>query len=354
MLPKSANIDVGTFSQTISNKYLMNSYKLYWFAGILEEIKSGNKTVSFKNIVYRMITKSWYSLLKFKLHFGYQDRLYVLVQYVQQISSLNETASENEIIDFLVNSTDLQLSRLISKFYKFVPYRFLSPFYYKELQGVPESIKNPTIRELSNQKPKFYAIKDESIILLDHWFDYIFKNQIIIEGWLNLRLVYFLQKRNPNVPGISEKLSAPKLRNLSVAKKFWSTINQVSNIRNIYTGTLISENDFSIDHFIPWSFVLHDKLWNLVPATKSINSTKSDRIPNLNIYLESFCNQHFTAFNTALNMGLSHKLIEDYVFLNNVEFKKDFPKDIFIKSLEEVIKPLHQLAINQGFQVWKI
>jgi len=354
MLPFSTNIDVNIFSQTLSNKYLMNSYKLYWFAGILEEIKSGNNNISFRNIVYRMITRSWYSLLKFKLHFGYQDRLYVLVQYVQKISSLNEKASESEIIDFLKNSNDINLNKLIKKFYTFVPYRFLSPFYYNELKGVPESSKNSTLKNLSVQNPIFYSIQNESITLLHQWFNYIFENQIIIEGWLNLQLVTFLQKRNPNVPSISEKLSAPKLRNLSVAKKFWSIINDNSQIKNIYSGTSVPKNSFSIDHFIPWSFVLHDKLWNLVPISRSMNSIKSDRIPNLNLYLKNFCDQQFSAFNSALTIGLSPKLLEDYVFLNNIELKKGFPKDIFVKSLKEVIKPLHQLAMNQGFQVWEI
>jgi len=65
MLPVSSNVDVAAFSQT---RYLMNSYELYWFASILEELKSRNRKISFKRVVTRMITKSWNSHLKNKLH----------------------------------------------------------------------------------------------------------------------------------------------------------------------------------------------------------------------------------------------------------------------------------------------
>lgn len=35
-----------------------------------------------------------------------------------------------------------------------------------------------------------------------------------------------------------------------------------------------------VDHFIPWSFVQSDQLWNLVLACPSCNSSKSDKLPN--------------------------------------------------------------------------
>jgi hypothetical protein len=353
VLPISSKVDVATFSQTLSNRYLMNSYKLYWFAGILEEIKQGNNVISFKKLIARMVSKSWYSLLKFKLHFGYQDRLYVLVDYIQRISLLSDIAKDSEILNFIDNSNDSNLNQQIRNFYRFVPYRFISPFYYKELKNVQEKSKNSRLENLSKALPRFYVIRNESIEIEEKWFEYIYLNQTIIEGWLNLRLITFLQKRNPNVPAISTKLYPPSHRSLGNAARFWSAIQKRISIHNIYTKEKLEENIFSIDHFIPWSFVMHDKLWNLVPVSKSINSVKSDRIPKLNKYLNDFCALQYNAFITALDIGLSKKMIEDYLLLGEVELKKDFPKELFVKSLHDVIIPLHQLAINQGFQVWE-
>ncbi len=43
-----------------------------------------------------------------------------------------------------------------------------------------------------------------------------------------------------------------------------------------YCGKKLSDN--AVDHFIPWSFVKDDRLWNFVLACPSCNSRKSDRL----------------------------------------------------------------------------
>lgn len=43
---------------------------------------------------------------------------------------------------------------------------------------------------------------------------------------------------------------------------------------------IIDDNDLSIDHVIPWSYLYSDDLWNLVYVHKSCNSSKSNRIPS--------------------------------------------------------------------------
>jgi HNH endonuclease len=40
------------------------------------------------------------------------------------------------------------------------------------------------------------------------------------------------------------------------------------------------DDAFSIDHFLPWSFVAHDLLWNLTPVFGTTNSKKGDALPN--------------------------------------------------------------------------
>lgn len=353
MLPKSHNLNISTFSQTISNRYLMNSYKLYWLAGIIEEIKTGKDIITFKRLVCRMVAKSWYSLLKFKLNFGIQDRLYVLVQFIYKISGLKDTATPENIIAFIKESKNEELDRKIRHFFDFVPNRLLSPFYVEELKLIPERHRNNFLIQQSQDNPRFYKIIDEKIIILPEWFDYIYQNQLIIEGWLNLKLISFLQKRNPNVPAIVEKINPPQSRNLSSAIKFWKGMCSEQLVKNIYSNEKIILSDFTIDHFIPWSFVLHDRLWNLIPVSRSINSCKSDRIPDWNLYFNNFSELQYFAFDTALKKGISRKLIEDYLYLNGVDLTKGFPKNKFIQSLQETIKPLHQLALNQGFQLWK-
>ena len=48
------------------------------------------------------------------------------------------------------------------------------------------------------------------IIIQKDWAEYIVKNQQIIWGWLEYNMILYIQKRNPNVPGIADKLYPPK------------------------------------------------------------------------------------------------------------------------------------------------
>lgn len=72
-------------------------------------------------------------------------------------------------------------------------------------------------------------------------------------------------------------------------------------VTDIYTGKDFTKENYeiygglSIDHFIPWSFVLHDEMWNLVPTFKNINSSKSDKLLNYNRYIDDFCDMQYMA-----------------------------------------------------------
>ena len=49
-----------------------------------------------------------------------------------------------------------------------------------------------------------------------------------------------------------------------------------------------------IDHFVPWSFVVHNQLWNLIPTSAPVNSSKSDKLPSA-VYFDSFVSAQHTA-----------------------------------------------------------
>ncbi len=125
-------------------------------------------------------------------------------------------------------------------------------------------------------------------------------------------------------------------------------------VTDIYTGLPVNESDMSLDHFIPWSFVLHDRLWNLAPVSKSVNSSKSDSLPDLNQHLETFCTLQYMAFTTALRHSFSRKLIEDYLILGQgIDLSADVSETLFTEQLKNTIIPLHRIAQNQGFPLWK-
>ena len=130
-LPRNNDLDIQAFSNILDLKYLQNSYKIYWFYAIFEEIKKGNKNIAYKTLVLKMITKSWYSLIEFKLNFGIQDKLNEMVNYIYDEYNYNKEINENTLYDHLKKLKNEKLNKKISFFYNYVPYRLLTPFFPK-------------------------------------------------------------------------------------------------------------------------------------------------------------------------------------------------------------------------------
>jgi len=88
---------------------MTTSYKLYWLYAILIEVQQGNHELSFHQIIVRMITACWYSLLRFKLNLGQIDQLSRLVHKIADKYNISFDISENELYSFLLNLHDAEL-----------------------------------------------------------------------------------------------------------------------------------------------------------------------------------------------------------------------------------------------------
>jgi hypothetical protein len=318
-----------------------------------------------------MIASAWYPLLQYHLNFGYSDKLSFIVNLIYTKYKFDPEIKEEVLLNKLENIKDSEIEKSIRDFYRYVPYRLLSPFYSDKLTRAADNKKNRLILDIS-QKTDIALYKillpKEAISINNNWYWYIYKNQNIVSGWMNYKLIYFLQKKNPNVPALPFKLSAPYQRDLNIAKKFWKLILEQQNINDIYTNKPLKEDYFliygerSIDHFIPWSFVLHDELWNLVPTFKSVNSSKSNKLPKLDLYFDKFSDMQYSAFSLLINSTNrkeSNKLLEDYLNINRsfdlnslIHTRNQTTKNVFNKSLKDTILPLFQIAYNQGYELW--
>ena len=188
------------------------------------------------------------------------------------------------------------------------------------------------------------------------WLTYLQENYDILTSFAYWGLTNFIQVRNPNVPNISNKLIKKEERNsLSAQRKFWNTaINGGLRVKCLYTGNLLLEHEYDLDHFIPWSFVSHDLLWNLMPADSNINSTKSNKLPDLDLYLPKLAEAHQAALRINIEKGKQNKLLEDYLSLGHtahdiVLMDREHLLDCFFQTFT----PMNQIALNMGFESWK-
>ena len=70
----------------------------------------------------------------------------------------------------------------------------------------------------------------------------------------------------------------------------------VQPVVEIYGNGELTEKDISIDHFVPWSYVANDEIWNLHPTTKSINSSKSNHLPRWDVYFKKLSGLEYLSY----------------------------------------------------------
>lgn len=121
----------------------------------------------------------------------------------------------------------------------------------------------------------------------------------------------------------------------------------------IYTNLPLHKGAYDLDHFIPWSFVSHDLIWNLLPADGSINSSKSDKLPDLDKYLKPLALIQQQAVQTCLRHDFHGKLLEDYLSLGcTINEFAEMNKGNLFECFRRTYAPMHQIALNMGFEQW--
>ncbi len=368
ILPSASCLPVSALAASFDD--VTNSYKFYWFLAILESVREEQTPIiSLDTLLAQMLAYVWYPTNYFRLSFGKQDRLGSVVVSLGQQSGLTADSPRNQIVETVKAHLMRKdtLGREILSLANYVPHRFLRPFFAQSLRGAKDWEVNRRIEALADaafvdsQSPclyRFIAQAKLGIELNPDWFEYIQRHLTILTGFCLWHLLNYLQKNNPNVPNIAGKLFEPQERDLKQAKTFWNTVLQkTERIICIYSGQSMQKGSFSLDHFLPWRFVTHDLLWNIIPTPKTVNSSKSDNLPDFALYFDPFVTLQHQAVQIAAHAPQGNRLLEDYVLLfkvNSVTDLEMMPFCNFRDTLYQAIAPQMQIAINMGFTAgWK-
>ena len=288
------------------------TYKFFWFLAVLEETKNApprsDLSLELNRLTREMVAQAWPCRRLFKLWFGHQDRLQTLIDRLAERSSLPDSARADEVRNASALLSDDEVVILEN----YVPYRFLVPWFRSALVGIKDHARHSLIQllaERSARSPRpapyhFNAVigRPRIIHINSRWLTFFQSYHLPLKAFAQLSLARYFETRNPGIPGIINKLERPGARKLEKARQFWDTILEHHELRCIYSGKLIQPG-YDLDHFLPWSFVTHDLIWNLVPAPHSINIQKSAAVPKLALYLPAFIDQHFSAL-PVLSVGL--------------------------------------------------
>jgi hypothetical protein len=194
-----------------------------------------------------------------------------------------------------------------------------------------------------------YALNKDNIEINPAWTSYLQRNARVLKDFCYWNLAMYLQAKNPNVPDIPNKLIKSPVRKAlnEQRKKFWDlVVGELGSVDCIYTNKALMVGDYAVEHFIPYAFVSHDLIWNLIPADRSFNSSKSDKLPSLDKHFAAFYDLQRKAVDIVSHYSPSNKFLEDYLTLFPDNSNKYFNRDKFF----EQIQPLITIASNNGFE----
>lgn len=350
-----SDINAGALTSIFDD--VATSYKFLFFKGLLNQLKNNEfkaEPIKLEDVMIDMISFAWYPSTYFKISLGSRDQIVNILSKVQiPKSSKSNFSSLRYNIKKQISSIEMP------DILKHVPFRLLTPFYIEELRSIADPKRNRALYEISiktfdTKKPLYKFIDDTKILIHPKWSEYLKDNIALIEAWFSWSWLQYLQKNNSNVPNLSEKIS-PIINRKSIKKQieFWGHIIKNFDVKCIYTNKKITLDNYELDHYLPWSFVAHDKLWNLIPVTKDANRNKSDRLPK-DSTLEAFINlQHLalTKSKVFYEPKVWQRLTESFKY--DLKIEDDNLEDINIEHLEKafktIINPLKSIAKSMGF-----
>ena len=104
----------------------------------------------------------------------------------------------------------------------------------------------------------------------------------------------------------------------------------------------------------------HDEMWNLNPTTKSINSSKSNNLPDWDTYFKKLAQQEYHSYQLMWKNDIVHKEFEkcakEHINSDDIRYRvyrRGLEYPVFAEELKSIILPVYQSAQNCGFGRWK-
>ena len=363
-LPEEEQLNIGILSKLFAKT--SESYKYFWMLAILKNVEDKKKRMSYHELVDEMIATAWYMVTEYHLSLGYNDRLERFILNANQKCAVKTSGSKLELQLAFEENVPKEFKNIHIELTKNVPYWLQTPF----KKGKAISQYKQMIQWVNDNPQDFmYCFEqekqtDNTIVLNDIWFDYFDKNQLIIKDWVKYQLILYLEKRNPGVPGIADKLEPFKERKLEDIRKYWKKVITCIPVHEIYTGKEMNEENLriygkmSVDHFIPWQYTANDELWNLTPTFHKINSSKNNGLPPAQT-MDSLIEQQYE----ILQLNRSKKELENMwqkcmdksVFDKEAReklYRGEPTKEEFKKNYLSIIMPVYSAAKKAGFTEW--
>lgn len=353
-------------------------YKFYWLEAIVYLISEDIIETTFDSVIDEMICNAWYSVREFHIHLSglgmdgdVKDGLERAVLKLAELSDLPSNASKVEIKN-TIKKYDKELKKVKEQLTHMVPYRALAGFFASTGVIVPWDANRKMVEAISAFSRDIAVLPytmgmssglNREIRFHPDWIRMIQDHTVAILGWIQNEKVKWLQNNNPEVPGLVYKLLPmdEKMRKLGKVRKLWEGILSLRQLNDVFTGKPIQSREYDVDHFIPWSFVMNDELWNLMPMDSSLNSAKSNKLPLWDPFYKRFADNQYVLYQMIHEVPGIHKLYEQCwrdnlhsIWAGQELYRPGNSKEEFETILSKNMQPIYDSAKRQGYELWKI
>ena len=367
-------LDIEGFSQMM--KAPSFCYKFYWLEAIVGLMAANVTETTFDAIIDEMIANAWYSVREFHIHLSgiqsdgsVKDGLERAIILLTELSELPANASKIEIKNEIKNH-NAELKKYKEQLTNMVPYRALAGFFAKSGDVVDwgSAVRmTKYVKQFSKEKILLpYTFGENSklkkqVYFDQEWIKMIQDNTVSILGWIQFEKVKWLQNNNPEVPGLVYKLAPldEKMRKLGKVRTLWNGVLEITEIRDVFKDEPIVVKEYDVDHFVPWSFVMNDELWNLMPMDSSLNSIKSNKLPAWDPFFERFASNQFVMYELVNEKPGLHKLFEGCyrdnlhsIWAGQELYRPGNSKELFYNILQKNMRPVYDSARRQGYETW--
>jgi len=301
-------------SFVIQNCEMENTYKMVWIRSIVENcvLNPEQEIIHFDQLSPRIFGYYWNQTIFFDLEQGpnLSKRPEIHQIVIEEVSKYRDQFGHQPIFfSQIEDKIEIPISSVSSTLTKDVCWRFLKvgkvvfDLYDLDRQRRKIEIRRPDL------------ICDYSDILFD---------------LINYRWTQKLEEFNTS-PRISKKVKGTDRE--KIRRKPLTKFRRYLDLENpdrlcFTTGVPIGDENLSIDHVIPWSYMFSDDLWNLVYVNKNENSSKGNRIPDEKM-IQRLEDRNKRLLSAIADRPLSDKHVEelelaiekDYVRKNWVGFK---------------------------------
>lgn len=293
-----------TFLKIISRGIKDNTYKFSLAKFLLDFAKKSNlnlkENIPYKDIAEKFLEYYWYQECKYKLKQDFKVkrtpvilsiiRKYCGTEYIPQSYEKyfkNRVLAKESMIREIENKC---LHDVIPRFQD--RYCFELYIHHHKLSDTGKKFKLP-----SKEKRYIEIPLSTQTFLKENYYEL---SKILIYEWAK-----FLEKTNftPRLISKIEELGIKKRRSLN---KYRKILLEIDTTNCFYCNDPVFENDIHIDHFIPWSYIYEDSIWNLVISCSKCNLKKSDNLAPRN-FIENICNR-----NKSLGLNEYKKDINEY------------------------------------------